>query len=356
MNTLSHIAVLGEVEIPSTYSKDEAVGLFQEEGLVGAGGAGFPTYVKYQSPANVLIVNCAESEPGYYADKLLLRDEPEAFVNLFEWLRHVFTFDAIILAAEEVAKPYMTDLETLAKRLQDFSVAYVEPKYKYGQEKALCEAVMGLHMGQKEIPPKYGIIVNNDETLFNMYRAIFRDRPVITKFLQVYGEIGPPKVFEAPVGTLAADLLRIYGADPAEYAHCRLYDGGPVLAELAADPMGKEPLHAVTKTTNGLLVVHPDKDRPRKKHYPDPEYEHNTVDAPWAAGEILNVEKQIQRVRVPLHGQFWTHGRLLVKEGDHVTRKQDLALPTTEERSIGVHASIDGDVAHITNDYIEILR
>lgn len=302
-----------------------------------------------------MIVNCAESEPGYYADKLLLRDEPEAMVDLFEWIRDTFSLDVIILAAEDVAKPYLHDLEGLAKRLHEFSLAYFESKYKYGQEKALCNVVMGIHMGQKEIPANYGIIVQNNETLFNMYRAIFRGRPVISKFLQVYGEVGPPRVFEVPIGALANDLLRIYGVEPADYAHCRLYDGGPLLATCVGQPMGPKPEYAITKTTNGLLVVHPDKDRPRQAHYPAPGYEHNSVDAPWAATKIENVEKEIGHVRIPRTGRFWTSGHLLVKVGDHVARKDDLAVAeATTPRSLGIHASIDGTVTRITDDFVEV--
>lgn len=353
---MSHIAVLGDVEKPVTYSKDEAVGLMQDDGIVGAGGAGFPTYVKWQNGAKALLVNVAESEPGYYADKLLLRDEPEAFVDIFEWVKHTFSLDTVIVAAEDVAKPYMKELEEMAKTSNEFSISYIEPKYKFGQEKALCEAVIGLHMGKKEIPPNYGIIVQNDETLFNMYRAIFRGRPVISKYLQIYGEIGPPKVFEAPIGALATDLMAEYGVDPADYGHCRLYDGGPILADLVAERIADNPDYAITKTTNGLLVVDPSKDRPRKAHYPSPDYEHNTADAPWAADKIINLEKRIDRVRVPLSGRFWTAGKVVVGVGDRVQRKDDLAVASAEPRSLGVHASIDGKVTKVRDDYIEIVR
>lgn len=353
---MAHMADLGHVEIPITYSKDEAVGLMQEMGLVGCGGAGFPTYVKYNEPQPVLLVNAAESEPGYYADKLLLRDEPEAMVNLFDWFREALGFDVIILAAEEVARPYMRDFERLAERLQNFSISYIEPKYKFGQEKALAQAVMGLEIPRDEIPPDEGVIVNNNETLFNTYRALFRERPVATKFVHVYGEVGDPRVFEAPIGTTAADLLRIYGAEPADFAHCKLYDGGPILADLAAEEMGSEPDYAVHRTTNALLVVHPDKDRPRKNHYPSPDYEHNSIDAPWAPTKIENVEGQIDRVRVPLQNQFCELGDIVVQEGDFVQRGDDLAVPALEGLSVGVHASIPGRVTEVTDDYVKIQR
>ncbi len=213
---------------------------------------------------------------------------------------------------------------------------------------------MGIHFGQKELPLQYGVLVNNNETLFNMYRAIFRQRPVITKFLQVYGDIGPPKVFEAPIGTLAADLLRIYGVDTRHYAKCRLYYGGPVLADPVADPMGGQPMYPVQKTTNGLMVVHAHRGQSRRKYFPTRDYDHNTADAPYAAGEILRIEDQVDRVRIPLKGRFWKAGRVMARKGDHVERKDDVALPVPGERSVGVHASIAGPVRRITPDVVEI--
>ncbi len=340
-----------------TWSPGDAVGLMQEAGIVGAGGAGFPTYVKYVRPPHTLLVNAAESEPGYYADKLLLRDEPEAFVNVLAYLKGVFGIEVVIIAAEDVARPYLAELESIAVAERGFSVAYIDPVYAYGQEKALCREVLGMTMPAKDIPPQHGVVVNNNETIFNIYRAEFLERPVITKFVHVYGEVGMPLVFEAPIGSLAHDLLRIYGADPRDYAHCKLYDGGPILCECVGDPMGAAPEYAVQRHTNALLVVHPEKDRPRAKYYPAPDWKayHNSIDAPWAPAGIINVEAAIRRVRVPLHGRFWDHGPLTVTAGDRVARGDCIADPGTTGRSIGVHASIAGMVSEITDDHVEII-
>jgi biotin carboxyl carrier protein len=120
--------------------------------------------------------------------------------------------------------------------------------------------------------------------------------------------------------------------------------------------MGSEPEYAVHRTTNALLVVHPDKDRPRKKYYPSPDYEHNTIDAPWAPTKIEKVEDEIDRVRVPLTGKFWQPGKLVVREGDHVQRGDDLAVPALDGLSVGVHASIPGRISQITDEFVEIRR
>lgn len=355
---MPHTALLGDVEVPITYSKDEAVGLMQEAGIVGAGGAGFPTYIKYDHVPHTLLVNAAESEPGYYKDKLLLRDEPEALIDVFEWLKRTFSIETIVVGAEEVARPYMWQLEQLARKLHNFSVAYFEPLYKYGQERALCKAVLGMRIPATDLPMQHGVVVSNVETLFNIYRAVFEGQSVITKFLHVYGEATPLGLYEAPVGTLAADLLRIHGHEPADLAGCKLYDGGPVLADLAADPMGEEPLVPVQRTTNAFLVTAPGKDKLRSQHYPDAGFKehHNSIDAPWAPDGIVNVEDRVPRVRVPLHGRFWKAGRVVVEVGDRVKRNQDIAPPALEGRSVGVQASIDGKVTAVTPDYVEIVR
>jgi Na+-translocating ferredoxin:NAD+ oxidoreductase subunit C len=353
----THQSVLGNVEVPITYSPEEAVGLMQEAGIVGAGGAAFPTYVKYKDTPQALAVNAAESEPGYYADKLLHRDEPEAFVNVFEWMKATFSMEFMLIIAEEVAKPYLEPTEKIAGDLHSFSISYIPSKYKYGQEKALLKAALGVEVPKKQIPPEQGFIVNNTESVFNIYRAVFRERPVITKFMHFYGEIDDKvNAYEVPVGALAHDLFEIAGVDARDYKDCLLYDGGPILNEKVADPIGKECLAPVTRSTNALLVVHPDKDKQKRKHYPHPDYEHNSIDAPWAPDRVVNLEEDIHRVRIPYRGKFQTPGRIHVDAGDEVVARQTIVDPGLDGFSVGVHASIDGKVTKITDEWIEIVR
>lgn len=352
---MSHTAELGDVEVPATFSPDEAVGLMRQEGIVGAGGAGFPTYVKYQSPPRTLIVNGADSEPGYYKDKLLMRDEPEALIEVFQMLDQIFSIDTAIVVGEEIAKPYMQELEELAEELQNFSVGYIPAKYKYGEERALIRALTGMEIPKEDLPTDHGIVVNNVETLFNMYRAEFRERPVITKFLHLYGEVPGNAVYEAPIGTFAEDLIRLHGEDPSDYEHCKLYDGGPILSDLALERMGPHAWAPVRKTTNAFLVVHPDKDRPRKNYYPTEDgWEHNDIDADFAVDEIVNVEDRVDRVRVPIVGNFQAPGKIKVTEGDEVDKGQLLAAPHPTKLSVGCHASIAGEVTAVTSEWIEI--
>lgn len=351
---MSHTASLGEVDVPVTWSPADAIGVMREAGIVGAGGGGFPTYKKYEQPPRVLVVNAAESEPGYYADKLLLREEPEALVDVFDYLDACFSMDVAIIGAEEVAQPYMGELEELARDLRKFSVGYFDPKYKYGEERALCRELLGIDIPASDLPIDHGIVVNNNETLWNVYKAVFQAEPVTTKFTHFYGEVEPLTVYEAPIGTLAEDMFRIHGSDPDAYADCQLWDGGPILSEKVADPIGEDPKVPLTRTSNAFLVTDPDK-HPKNRHYPDPSYEHNTIEAPWAADEIVNIEDEVDRVRVPRNDAVGQPAKLTVEEGDDVKKGDAIGRPT-EGLSVGLHASIPGTVTEITEEHVEIQR
>jgi Na+-translocating ferredoxin:NAD+ oxidoreductase RnfC subunit len=352
---MPHTASLGDVEVPVTYSPQEAVGLMREHGIVGAGGAGFPTYAKYQDPPNALIVNLAESEPGYYADKLLARNEPEALIDVFDWVKRTFSLEIAIIGAEDVAKPYLAELEELANELENFSIGYFDAKYKYGQERALCKTLLGVEIPASDIPPDHGIVVNNNETLWNIYNAAFRAEPVTSKFTHLYGEIEPLTVYDAPIGTLAKDLIEIHGSDFDAVADCELYDGGPILSDKVADPLESNPWAPVTRTTNAFLVVDKEKNQPKNQYYPDPDYEHNAIDAPWASEEIVHLDEEIDRVRVPVEPSFGAAPDVCVDEGDTVAKGEVIAK-CVPELSVHAHASIPGEVTQVTDEFVQIER
>ncbi|PSG96436.1 hypothetical protein BRD56_10550 [Thermoplasmatales archaeon SW_10_69_26] len=351
---MPHTASLGGVDVPVTWSPDDAIGMMQEAGVVGAGGGGFPTYKKYETAPRLLIVNAAESEPGYYADKLLLRDEPEALVDVFDYLDACFSMDVAIIGAEEVAKPYLEELQELAEDLRKFSVGYFEPKYKYGEERALCRELLGWEIPASDLPIDHGIVVNNNETLWNVYNAVFRAEPVTTKFTHFYGEVEPLTVYEAPIGTLLEDLFAIHGSDIDDHRDHQAWDGGPILSDKVADPIADNPKAPVTRTTNALLVADPDK-HPKNRYYPDPDYEHNAIDAPWAPDEIVNIEDEVDRVRIPRTDAVGKPARLTIEEGESVDEGQALGHPA-DGLSVGLHASIPGRVREIADDYVEIQR
>ncbi|MFN4219261.1 MAG: proton-conducting membrane transporter, partial [Candidatus Bipolaricaulia bacterium] len=106
-------------------TREDAVKLFREMGLIGAGGAGFPTYFKYLTPTKILIVNAEEGEPGYEADKILLLSHADAFVEVFAALKKVFGFEQIFIGAKEKDKKLLEPL----REKYGFDVRYTPSIY-----------------------------------------------------------------------------------------------------------------------------------------------------------------------------------------------------------------------------------
>jgi len=318
-------------------AREEVVGLLREAGVVGAGGAGFPTYIKYQRPASLLIANGMESEPGFYADKLLLRRYPEEFAALFRALKELLGFGEVILAVKWRYRGWMGDLEALSHD-GTFEIRYLGDAYGLGAERALIHELVDRRLPPGSHPIDLGIVVNNVETLYNVYRALFVGRPVITKFLTLFGEVGRPLVLEAPVGAYARDLLEFAGVDPS--SELRLIDGGPLRGEL----VDLED-HAIRKTTNGLLAVREELLRARAQVYSE-------SSAPPV--EIVDVGEEIHRVKLDLRPYPSAPAASpLVQKGQRVERGEPIAAPQ-EELSVAVHAPITGVVAEVGADRIAI--
>ncbi|HVL47698.1 MAG TPA: proton-conducting membrane transporter [Candidatus Thermoplasmatota archaeon] len=313
-------------------------------GIVGAGGAGFPTYVKYGKPTPLLVVNGAESEPGYVCDKLLFRDRAREFARLFVFLKDIEAYERIIVGVEEGARPFMGPLEDLAAATDAFEVATFPNLYKYGQEKALIKVLLDRDVAKAEKPPDVGVTVNNNETLWNVYRALFEGRPVTTKFLTVYGETPAHLALEAPVGALATDLLALAGLDEPDPS-LHLFDGGPVLCEPVPD-WTREP-YGIRKTTNGLLLVSPERLKTRAKAYP-------RTDGPALPDHIENVEGSIARVRIPLGGRFGAPAAPVVDVGARVMVGDVIAEPPPDRLGVPVHASITGVVVGIDAGHVDL--
>lgn len=322
-----------------------AVKLLQRAGIVGAGGAGFPTHLKYRRPASLLIANGMESEPGFWADKLLLRDHLGEFAALFRSLKGIFGFAEIILAVKERYRDWVSGLEALS-RDGTFKICYLGDAYGLGAEKALIYELTGKRLPAGSYPIDLGIVVNNVETLYNMYRALEEGRPVTTKFLTVFGEALEPKVFEAPVGTHAQELLELAGLDLSDLRspRLRLIDGGPLMGEL----VDLED-YTIKKTTNGLLVVREELLQAGAKAYPQ------GVQAPPPKA-IINVEGRVRRVKLDLRPYPGAPAaRPLVREGQRVDRGELIAEPEPEEElSVAVHASIAGIVTAVGEDYVAV--
>jgi electron transport complex protein RnfC len=332
-------------------SREEAVEIMRQAGIVGAGGGGFPTYFKYKSPQPLLIVNATESEPGYWADKVVHREYFDEFLEVYEAVKAIFGIEQIIMGVHQKDREWFADYAKHADGL--YEMRYVPDKYALGEEKTLIK-----HATDKKVPRRVdmpdgsrrpglpldvGIIVNNSETLLNVYNAFFLGKPVTTKFLQIYGEGIELELFEVPLGASVTEVLRMVGVNVEHSDHLSVIDGGPYLNEMGIEELGTDDAY-VRRTTNGLLLI--------PKGTPSKEYADIKTRAPKEG--IGSLVGKVSGVHLPLGGRFLKPARPLVSEGDEVEYEQKIGEPVDEGFSIGVWASMDGTVSSIEEDVVAI--
>jgi Na+-translocating ferredoxin:NAD+ oxidoreductase subunit C len=337
-------------------SKDEAVEIMRQAGIVGAGGGGFPTYFKWKNPQPRLIVNCTESEPGYWADKVLHREYFDEFLELYDAMKAIFGIEQIIMGVHFKDEEWFSRYDENADGL--YEVVHVADKYSMGEEKTLIKNIfyedkekwvprrVELPDGNKRpgLPLDAGHIVNNSETLLNIYNALFFGRPVTTKYLQVFGPDLPLKLYETPLGASATELVSLAGVDvDAEAGKLSVIDGGPYLNEMGIEALGEGDAF-VRRTTNGFLVI--------PKGVASKEYADIKTKRPEEG--IVSLVGEVSGVDLPLGGRFLKPATLLVSEGDEVEYEQKIGDPVDEGFSIGVWASMAGTVSSIEDDVVAI--
>ena len=336
-------------------SREDAVEIMRQAGIVGAGGGGFPTYFKWKNPQPNLIVNCTESEPGYWGDKVVHKEYFDEFLELFEAMKAVFGVERVIMGVHFKDEEWFSRYQEHANGLYDVSL--VPDKYSMGEEKTLIKNIFNedkekwvprrveMPDGSKRpgLPLDAGHIVNNSETLLNIYKALFQGKPVTTKFLNVFGPDLELKMYDAPLGASATELIKLSGLDiEANAGKYSVIDGGPYLNEMGIESLGEGDAY-VRRTTNGFLVI--------PKGVASKEYADIKTKQPE---EIVSLAGKVSGVNLPLGGRFLKPATPLISEGDEVSFGQKLGEPVDNGFSIGVWSSMDGTVSSMQDDIVNI--
>jgi len=332
---------------------EEAVEIMRQAGIVGAGGGGFPTYFKYKNPQPHLIVNATESEPGYWGDKLLHKEYLQEFLQVFEAMKAIFGFEQISMGVHEKDREWFANY---AEHADDgvYDIRYVPNTYALGEEKTLIKHATDTRVprfldtpdGSRRpgMPLDVGILVNNSETLLNIYNVLFLGKPTITKFFSVYGEEMDIKVYEAPLGASVSEILGIAGLDVENSSHLSVLDGGPYLHDTAIEGLGTGHDAYVRRMTNALFLL------PEGRQ--GKEYAGIETDPPEEG--IVSLVGKISGVHLPLGGGLLKPATPLVSEGDEVEYEQKIGEPVDEGFSIGVWASAGGEISSMENDIVAI--
>ena len=354
---------LDQAEVP------EIATTLRHAGVAGAGGAGFPTCAKWDRLAEVdyLLVNHQESEPNYYIDKWLGREHPERFGRLFEALLGD-AFECIVVAPKlKDRDPWVRPLERTLdptvyepdelpidpERESGIVFAYTDDRYEYGMESVLLRMVADVIIGD-DLPMDRGWIVQNTETLHNVYGALAEGDPVTRKLVHVDGRVDEHRFLDVPVGTTGAELLTAAGRDPDSLDDEVLVDGGP---GWCFEIDGRPDEFGVTKRTNCVLVL--DEDVVAENTYGDDRI-NVRGELDWAGDhETEPTSLEPERVRVPLITNPAYEGLVarsvpIVETDDAVSEAEMIATPGDGAVGNAQHASIDGTVEKLLRNHVEI--
>ncbi|WP_297209643.1 4Fe-4S dicluster domain-containing protein [uncultured Flavonifractor sp.] len=223
-------------------------------GVVGAGGAGFPTHVKLSAKAECFLVNAAECEPLIETDKYLCRTFPDRIVAATAAVSAHLGAKRAVIALKGKYQAEISALEEAIRRLRaEVEIFPMKTFYPAGDEQTMVEQVTGRSVPERGLPLDVGCVVDNVGTLLNIMDAL-EGRPVTHKYLSVVGEVKEPVMLYVPIGTPLTQCVAAASPTIGKYA---LIVGGPMMGKVLTEPAAMEEA-VVTKTTGNLIVLPPD--------------------------------------------------------------------------------------------------
>lgn len=244
------------------FNRQTLINRMREAGILGMGGAGFPTHVKYdhhtQDMETLLIINGAECEPYITCDERLMLDQPEALIKGTDLLMQAATASRAVIAIEDNLGGVKSLLDKTIKQLglETIDVVKVPTIYPTGGEKQLIKVLTGLEVPSGQTPLSLGIIMQNVATTKAVYDAVEHNRPLTQRLVTVTGDqVGRPGNYLTAIGTPFYHLLALADCPMSEID--KLVVGGPMMGY----PMPSADI-AVDKTTNCLLLLTADSSKP----------------------------------------------------------------------------------------------
>lgn len=213
-------------------SKEELLKIIQEAGIVGMGGAGFPTHVKLAPPPDkkidAIIVNGAECEPYLTCDHRLMLENTKEIVEGLEIILQMFPGVKGYIGIENNKMNAVQAMKDAVKGASNIEVVVLKTKYPQGAEKQLIYSVTGREVPSGKLPADAGCIVQNVGTIFEVYNAVVKGRPLMERIVTVTGEaVKEPKNLRVKFGTSFRELIEACGGfkeDPV-----KIISGGPLM-------------------------------------------------------------------------------------------------------------------------------
>ena len=231
---------------------EEIIKRIHDHGIVGLGGATFPSHVKLKVPkgktAEYLIINGVECEPCLTSDHRLMLEKGEELMVGISIQMKALGVDKAIIGVENNKPDAISHLKKLSSSWDGISVETLEVKYPQGAEKQLIKAVTGREVPSGKLPIEVGCVVHNVGTAFAVYEAVQKNKPLIERVVTVSGSsLKKPSNFMVRIGTSVQELIDAAGGLPEDTG--KVVNGGPMMGKALID------LNApVAKGTSGILV------------------------------------------------------------------------------------------------------
>lgn len=241
------------VKISEGSTKAETV---YNAGVVGSGGAGFPTHIKLKTELKdgFILANCAECEPALHHNIKRIERDPAPIVRGIRYVMEMTGAQKAYIGIKEKNKAAIAALETVLTGDKAIAIHKLPDIYPVGEERALVHAVFGKWLAPTELPSAANCVVLNTETLKNITSAIEDKKPVIDKDITIIGKIKNPEgmkiYFDVPIGTSMKALIEEAGGIDGEYGEIVI--GGPYTGKA-----GDLAASVVTKTSGGAIVTLP---------------------------------------------------------------------------------------------------
>ncbi|MDR1937264.1 MAG: electron transport complex subunit RsxC [Tannerellaceae bacterium] len=236
-----------------TLSSQEIIGKITEAGIVGLGGATFPTQVKLTPPpgsrAEILIINGVECEPYLTSDHSLMIEKGEQVLTGVSILMKAIGVSRAVIGIENNKPDAVVYFRDLVKRFQGIEIMPLKVQYPQGGEKQLIDAVIRRQVKSGALPISVGAVVQNVGTAYAVYEAVQKNKPLVERVVTVTGKgVASPSNFLTRIGTPIRNLIEAAGGMPENTG--KIIGGGPM--------MGKALVNAdvpVAKGSSGVLII-----------------------------------------------------------------------------------------------------
>lgn len=225
---------LGEDRDATKLSKQEIRDIVREAGIVGLGGAGFPTNVKLtpkdESKIDYVIVNGAECEPYLTCDYRMMIEEPERLVGGLKVMLQLFENAKAVIGIENNKPKAIEKLRALVKDEPKITVEPLRTKYPQGGERSLIYAVTGREINSSMLPADAGCVVDNVNTVMAIYDAVCKRTPILERVITVTGDaVKEPQNFKVRTGMNYNDIIEAAGGFVGEPK--KILSGGPMMGQ-----------------------------------------------------------------------------------------------------------------------------